>query len=299
MLRSLVGSEMCIRDSPKTAYKDPPQTKALARARKKFEKLDVDGNGVLQGEELETLVHWLWSSFHPDGEPLSAEQQEAETSKLMGQLDSNGDAGLSFDEFGEWFNNTCASVERCRRSISAKKKTEAKVAGKVRGKTTAAAPAPPVSVQMNVNQGHGSVHAEETHRHEGNHTQPQSRLPEAVPPPLPAELFDSPAKQDGNASRSRHSQSGNHSLSDSRYEDESALGHQSEWGSFLNNLQATVSEAIEADRDRDRDDSDSEEALEAEEQAAAKRREEDLIQAIYELRSVSYTHLTLPTKRIV
>ena len=43
------------------------QEKTLARARKKFRLLDADGNGVLSGSELLTLVDWVWDSFHPHG----------------------------------------------------------------------------------------------------------------------------------------------------------------------------------------------------------------------------------------
>jgi hypothetical protein len=32
--------------------------------------MDADGNGVLNGSELDKLALWVFESFHPDGEPL-------------------------------------------------------------------------------------------------------------------------------------------------------------------------------------------------------------------------------------
>jgi hypothetical protein len=34
--------------------------------------MDVDGNGVLNGDELTKLSLWVFDSFHPGGEPISA-----------------------------------------------------------------------------------------------------------------------------------------------------------------------------------------------------------------------------------
>ena len=92
--------------------------RALIRARKKFDKLDINQNGLLEGDELLELAEWVWSSFHPGGEPLSGEQQAAEVIKLMGRLDEDADGVMSFDEFGEWFEKTCASVEKFRRGLA-------------------------------------------------------------------------------------------------------------------------------------------------------------------------------------
>ena len=40
------------------------------RAQKKWDELDVDGSDELDGEEVLMLAEWVWSSFHPGGEPL-------------------------------------------------------------------------------------------------------------------------------------------------------------------------------------------------------------------------------------
>lgn len=90
----------------------PELETALARAQRKFARFDSDGNGVLDGPELLRLVEWVWSSFHPGGEPLSEEQKKQQADKLLAQLDANGDGAMDFEEFAGWFEDTCASIER-------------------------------------------------------------------------------------------------------------------------------------------------------------------------------------------
>ena len=92
--------------------------RALMRAQKKFDKLDANGNGVLEGDELLGLAEWVWSSFHPGGVALTADEQQAESAKLLGRLDTNGDGCMSFVEFGAWFKRTCSSIERYRRGLA-------------------------------------------------------------------------------------------------------------------------------------------------------------------------------------
>eukprot|EP00656_Telonema_subtile_P035389 TRINITY_DN3936_c0_g1_i1.p1 TRINITY_DN3936_c0_g1~~TRINITY_DN3936_c0_g1_i1.p1 ORF type:complete len:628 (+),score=241.83 TRINITY_DN3936_c0_g1_i1:154-2037(+) len=95
-------------------------SKALIRAQKKFDQLDSDGNGMLQGAELVALADWVWSSFHPGGEALSEEHKEQVGVKLLGRLDQNQDGAMSFDEFGEWFGRTCESISKHRRGLADK-----------------------------------------------------------------------------------------------------------------------------------------------------------------------------------
>ena len=70
-------------------------------ARKKFQQLDTDGSGYLEGEELLHLAEWVWSSFHPDGEPLSDDERAKMSDKLLHRLDENSDGKLSMAEFEE------------------------------------------------------------------------------------------------------------------------------------------------------------------------------------------------------
>jgi len=84
------------------------------RAAKKFQELDKDGNGVLEGDELVPLAEWVWSSFHPDGEPISGAEKKAMVEKLMHRADENDDGQLSLEEFKEYFMKTAASIARFR-----------------------------------------------------------------------------------------------------------------------------------------------------------------------------------------
>ena len=80
------------------------------KAQKKFDQLDANSNGLLEGDELVALAEWVWSSFHPGGDALSDEEKAAESNKLLGRLDANDDGCMLFDEFGLWFKRTCASI---------------------------------------------------------------------------------------------------------------------------------------------------------------------------------------------
>ena len=84
----------------------------LDRAQKKFNELDFSLNGTLEGVELLQLAEWVFDSFHPDGQPMSVEQRQAEADKLLRRLDKNDDAELDFEEFSGWFERTCHSVSK-------------------------------------------------------------------------------------------------------------------------------------------------------------------------------------------
>ena len=64
----------------------------LVKAQKKFDQLDARWQWCYWRERsLLELAEWVWSSFHPGGEALSEEEKAAESSKLLGRLDANGD----------------------------------------------------------------------------------------------------------------------------------------------------------------------------------------------------------------
>ena len=41
----------------------------------RFDQLDRDGSGYLQGDELLALVGWVWDSYHPKGQPLGKQHR--------------------------------------------------------------------------------------------------------------------------------------------------------------------------------------------------------------------------------
>jgi len=97
--------------------------KLVIRAHKKFDQLDKNGNGLLEGEELTALGNWVLSSFHP-GQAAILEAQQLEGAKILGRLDANNDGAMSFEEFEAWFRKTCASIEKYRRGLSKTTKAE-------------------------------------------------------------------------------------------------------------------------------------------------------------------------------
>ena len=88
------------------------EQKQLARARKKFQQMDKDGNGMIEGEELDTLAKWLFESFHPGGTAVPPEVIEKEAAKLKKRLDKDNNGKLDFGEFAAWFTRTCTGITR-------------------------------------------------------------------------------------------------------------------------------------------------------------------------------------------
>ena len=87
---------------------------SLLRAQMKFDRLDVDGSGYLEGDEVLTLAEWVWSSFHPENVPLSPRNREELAAKLLRRLDTNHDGRMSFVEFSDWFKKTVKSISQYR-----------------------------------------------------------------------------------------------------------------------------------------------------------------------------------------
>ena len=96
--------------------------KELARAKKKFEQMDKDGNGTIEGDELGALAKWLFESFHPGDEAVPPEVIDKEAAKLKQRLDKDSNGKLDFDEFAAWFTRTCAGISKYRKNLAQKKK---------------------------------------------------------------------------------------------------------------------------------------------------------------------------------
>jgi len=140
---------------------DLAETRALAEAKAKFEEMDDDGNGTLEGAEISRLADWMWTAFHPNGKPVPAAQREKMTGTLNKRVaDSitsyeiqqddneeflkcdvntlertikqlaNGTActfkiravnGISFEHFAEWFAGISKDVHRMEMRAAHKK----------------------------------------------------------------------------------------------------------------------------------------------------------------------------------
>lgn len=75
----------------------------MRSAREKFQELDVDRNGYLEGFELDLLVNWMLASFCPNGEPLPLEEKELIKEEMMRKTDENGDGRINMTEFSVLF----------------------------------------------------------------------------------------------------------------------------------------------------------------------------------------------------
>jgi len=95
-------------------------------AQKKWNALDPDSNGRLEGNEIVELARWIWSVFHPD-QHLSLPLEKFEVSKLLQDCDKNCDGSVDEEEFLEYYEKTKALRRK------AEKEHEREVAEKAKG----------------------------------------------------------------------------------------------------------------------------------------------------------------------
>ena len=95
---------------------DVAMEQAMRRAKKKFEKLDVDGYAVLGARDLVTLADCSWSAFHPGGMALTDQEKQACRDKLLHRV---GDGVMRFEEFREWFLNAAVGIQNFREATHA------------------------------------------------------------------------------------------------------------------------------------------------------------------------------------
>jgi len=78
----------------------------LRETKKKFDELDRNSNGSLEGSELLALSDWCWSHFpvcDQSGKPVSKGDRKQAATDLLEQTDQNRDGKVDFDEFAVWF----------------------------------------------------------------------------------------------------------------------------------------------------------------------------------------------------
>ena len=75
----------------------------MRAAREKFNELDVDKSGYLEGMELDLLLNWMLASFCPNGQPLPLEEKVLLKEEMMRQTDENKDGKISISEFSIMF----------------------------------------------------------------------------------------------------------------------------------------------------------------------------------------------------
>ena len=74
-----------------------------AQALSAFNKADVDGNGLLDEEELLQVASWL-----PQGEGMTPAEVEA----AIGQLDVDGSREVDFDAFFQWWERRATNMTK-------------------------------------------------------------------------------------------------------------------------------------------------------------------------------------------
>jgi len=84
----------------------------------KWNEIDVDGNGLLEGEEIEELAEWVWCSFRP-GKTIDPDTRKREAIKLMKICDEDGDGAVDKSEFKKYFMRTTMEIIKHKSSMNA------------------------------------------------------------------------------------------------------------------------------------------------------------------------------------
>jgi len=91
---------------------------AMEAARKKFDELDRNHNGVLTADEIGDLAQWVLEQFRVGKSTVSKDAQRKLCKKLLERCDDNNDGVMDFAEFSSWFNSTMKDI----RSFQSKNK---------------------------------------------------------------------------------------------------------------------------------------------------------------------------------
>jgi len=91
---------------------------SLKEAKKKFDELDRNGNGTLEGTELLALSDWCWNQFPVSGKEVSKQNRKQAAADLLERTDHNRDGKVDFDEFAEWFVRFISKFKKQKHEIS-------------------------------------------------------------------------------------------------------------------------------------------------------------------------------------
>merc|ERR1712216_113918 len=94
-----------------------------AKAQMKWDELDADKNGKLEGEELLELAAWVYNSFHPLKKATQDQKLEIRT-KILQRHDANRDGAIDKEEFVEYFEEKCQQMTLFHKQREARKKEE-------------------------------------------------------------------------------------------------------------------------------------------------------------------------------
>jgi len=91
---------------------------SLKEAKKKFDELDRNSNGTLEGTELLALSDWCWNQFPVSGKEVSKQNRKQAAADLLERTDHNRDGKVDFDEFAEWFVRFISKFKKQKHQIS-------------------------------------------------------------------------------------------------------------------------------------------------------------------------------------
>ena len=88
----------------------------MRNARAKFTELDTDMSNTLEGPELEVLYDWVVHVYYPRGVPVTDYERAIVKSKIMKNIDANGDGSLDIQEFSTLFQEISFRIELNKRA---------------------------------------------------------------------------------------------------------------------------------------------------------------------------------------
>ena len=88
----------------------------MRNARAKFTELDTDHSNTLEGPELEVLCEWVVHAYYPRGVPVNDYERGVVKSKIMKNIDVNGDGTLDIQEFSTLFQEIAFRIELNKRA---------------------------------------------------------------------------------------------------------------------------------------------------------------------------------------
>ena len=71
----------------------------------------MDQSGELNGENVLALAEWVWCSFRA-GQEITSECRLQEATKIMRRCDTDENGKVGREEFGEYYETTCAEMFR-------------------------------------------------------------------------------------------------------------------------------------------------------------------------------------------
>jgi len=87
-------------------------------ANDKWNELDMDGNGLLEGEEIEELAEWVWCSFRP-GKTIDPDTRKDEAAKIFSRCNNGKDEKvIKKAQFKDYYEHIAESMVKFKASAA-------------------------------------------------------------------------------------------------------------------------------------------------------------------------------------